>query len=272
MNPNQIWVNRHNKDISNSNMTTTRQIQLLQPNRCYKFNNGIPTIQKKFPGHNTIHIYQKECVGIPSTKLRGVWFDKSTRDIAPKEVVFPRNTSGNNILGDNGILYCTRKTYELQAIKATPSNLAHYNCQLIDENDIFTLHCNQKMHYMEMNIGENYINDYIMNRDLGGGVYLEYHSLPHFHFNPHPQNGGYVILGHLISHNKYELTAFQIPYNKGIYIPPSVIHNDCFLRGNYYVMYDVAPLYSTVLLRTEGNALVDFVIHPHRDLNLDEVD
>jgi hypothetical protein len=319
-NNNRIWIDRRNPDISDSNMTTTKQISLIQPNRCYSFTLGIPVLQRMFPEYNRTRFIQKNYPGIKSTFLNGIWLDKTLGDMYSENVILfgeEKDVSGgasgeretmnenistesddktennsidienivkyttanenepveNNILGENGVMYCSSNIYELQAVMANKENLAHYNCELITMDDIFTLNTNQKMHYMEMEIGKNYVKDYIMNPDLGGGVYLEYHSLPHFHFNPYPTNGGYIILGHLVSRNTFELTAFQIPYNTGIYIPPSVIHNDCFLTGNYFVMYDIAPIYSTVLLKQrKTKKLVNFIIHPPVDLRLDELD
>jgi hypothetical protein len=295
----RIWVDRKNPNVPNSNMTTTKLLTTIQPNRCYRIMMGIPVIQRKFPGYERPRFIQKYLPGIKSTKLKGFWIDKTLDEIIEEEhtkIFFNQKNnenneninneninenneknekiSDNNILGKNGILRCSKKTYELQAVVANRDNLAHYNCELLTDEDIFTLQTNEKMPFMEMNIGENYINDYIMNRNLGGGIYLEYHSLPHIHFNPYPTNDGYLIIGHLIDSNLFELTAFKIPYNTGIYMPPSIVHNDCFLIGNYNVMYDIAPLYSTVLLREKKTKeLVNFIIHPPKNLNImDELD
>ena len=107
----------------------------------------------------------------------------------------------------------------------------------------------------EMSIGVDYVNDFINNKDLGGGQYLEYHDTPHYHAPLNSDNKGYIILGKMNDYKtKIRLSAFLIPYYKGLYTPGNIIHNDANLIGRWLVVYSKTENYSTVLLRdTEDN-------------------
>ena len=61
---------------------------------------------------------------------------------------------------------------------------------------------------------------------------------------------GYIILGKEKDGN-VELSAFKIPFGKALYVNKNVIHNDCFLIGNYNVIYTNTENYKTVLLVNE---------------------
>ena len=103
----------------------------------------------------------------------------------------------------------------------------------------------------------NYIEDYIMDESRGGGIYFEYHNLPHIHIPLDSCSGGYIILAKKIRNNRYDVSAFTIPLGKALYINPNVIHNDCFLIGDYNVVYGMSKNYSTAILKN-FNKLVEF--------------
>jgi hypothetical protein len=108
-----------------------------------------------------------------------------------------------------------------------------------------------------MFIGKDYISHYIMNKNLGGGVYLEHHDNPHFHSPANKSSKGFLTIGKKYD-NYIELTGFKIPYGTGVYMPPHTLHNDCFLIGHWNVVYDTSNDFFTGLLRTEDNELVKF--------------
>ena len=112
------------------------------------------------------------------------------------------------------------------------------------------------MAIFEMNITYDYINEYVMK--LGGGLYLEYFDIHHIHIPLNNDSSGYIILAKKKPENIYELSAFQIPFGKALIIPPNITHNDCFLVGNYNIIYGISENYSTAILKY-GNKLVKFI-------------
>ena len=110
-----------------------------------------------------------------------------------------------------------------------------------------------------MNIGQNYAKHYLLHENKGGGSYLEYHDVPHFHMPLNEKSCGHIILGKIIN-DICHLSAFKIPYGYAIYIKPNVIHCDGFLVGDYLVVYTITDKYSTVLLKND-NGIIDVNIN-----------
>jgi hypothetical protein len=115
-------------------------------------------------------------------------------------------------------------------------------------------------HYVIVNIGKTYINDYILQENYGCGVYLEYHKNPHFHMPLNENSGGGIILAKKIEEDKYHISCFRIPNGYATYIPPYTIHNDCFLIGKYYVIYSKSEPFSTCLLRNKNDKIINIII------------
>ena len=143
---------------------------------------------------------------------------------------------------------------------ATIENLMYYNVKLLKMNDIITFETNDHLPLCIVNIGKTYINDYILQENYGCGVYLEYHKNPHFHMPINENSGGGIILAKKIEQDKYHISCFRIPYGYATYIPPYTIHNDCFLIGEYYVIYSKSEPFSTCLLRNKNDIIIKIKI------------
>jgi len=65
-----------------------------------------------------------------------------------------------------------------------------------------------------------------------------------------------MIIGHQ-KDGEYRLSAYKIPFGYGIYTPPHLLHADAFLVGRYIVVYSVTENFSTVILKSKNNELVD---------------
>tara|TARA_B110000977_G_scaffold201843_1_gene299203 strand:- start:4202 stop:5044 length:843 start_codon:yes stop_codon:yes gene_type:complete len=165
-----------------------------------------------------------------------------------------RNTF-SNILGNNVELLCFSNNYYIKPIAATSENVAYYGCKLLNQDDIFYFKSKQDMAIFKIVITYDYVNEYVMK--LGGGVYLEHFDLHHIHIPLNNESSGYIILAKQKAENNYELSAFQIPFGKALIIPPNITHNDCFLVGNYNIIYGISEDYSTAILKY-GNELVKF--------------
>ena len=87
--------------------------------------------------------------------------------------------------------------------------MSYYGATLLPMDKVVRF-SNDNFPIFEMEIGENYIRDYIMTEE-GGGFYLEFHNdQPHFHM---PLDGsGYYLLGKWAEElGMIQVTAFEIP-------------------------------------------------------------
>lgn len=229
---NRLKVHRYgiNED---SFMITNKLIQILKPYSCVKINKN--NILKE--------IYEKQ----EEKKL--LWKE-------PNNVIIEGYNKNNedlildntNILGKNDYFIVDMKTLTIPIIEnPTKQLLKYYNCKLVKEDDIIELQNNRNMYYFSMNIGINYMNGYLLRKNYGNGFYLETHDTPHLHIPQNKNSRGYIVIGKKID-NKYQLSAFRIPYNYGIYIPPNVPHCDGTLIGEYNVLYTISDDYKTKLL------------------------
>jgi len=213
-----------------------------------------------------------------SMTVDGTWVDEKSKGNVKAD-------GGANILGDNEV-YCIKEDkIVIPSVKATEANLAYYNAKLIRQNEGFRFEFPSKRSYdqcfntsctcnttdgyratdhikrgfplFNMEVGKHYPEKYLkkVGKGYGGGCYLEYHDLPHFHMPRDASAGGNLILGKFVDktdHSKgVEVTAFQIPFGCGIYTPPAAIHCDAFLNGRLKVMYSNANHAETcILLKT----------------------
>lgn len=164
---------------------------------------------------------------------------------------------GNNILGDNGGLYFEDSTIRIPKVKATRETLAYYGAVLIPENTTVRFPGHEAYPLWKMHVGDNYVRDYIMQENGGGGFYLEYHhDQPHFHMVVN--GGGYYLLGKQIEEGTFHVTAFELCNGQTVYTKKGAIHCDAALTGDLIVGYTASEDCSTVLLRTKTtNEMVD---------------
>jgi hypothetical protein len=178
----------------------------------------------------------------------------------------------SNILGSIGQLKIDRPTLIIPEEITTEKTVAFYGAKLLTIGDNILFDTEVPLPVTKMQIGNEYINSYIMSETGANGVYLEYHDRPHFHMPLNENATGYIILGkndnftklpHKENNSqKYMLTAFKIPYDKAIYTPPYVFHNDCFLVGDYCVVYSITPNYSTVRFVSSCGTVATIAVSP----------
>lgn len=171
-----------------------------------------------------------------------------------------RQRESNNILGSNSLCFFPNISKTVIKIPIiAEQDLIQFGCLLFKDQDIFNLYSRKVIYETQVDIGKDYIKDYIMQPTLGEGIYLECHDAPHIHVPLTRESTGYLILGHRYHPKEIALGAFRIPFGMGVYTPNGVIHNDCFLIGSYKVFYTVTDKYSTVLLRNKNKELVSFI-------------
>lgn len=157
---------------------------------------------------------------------------------------------GNNILGDNGGLYFEESHIKIPKVKATKETLAYYGAILIPDKSPIRFPNDDAYPLWKMHVGPNYVRDYIMNKDCGGGFYLEFHhDQPHFHMVL--DGGGYYLLAKQIRNNTFQITAFELSNGQTVYTKKGAIHCDAALTGDLVVGYTASEDCSTVLLQTK---------------------
>lgn len=155
---------------------------------------------------------------------------------------------GNNILGDNGGLYFDASNIKIPKVAATKEALAYYGAVLISEGSAIRFPNDDAYPIWKMQVGHHYVRDYIMNKNEGGGFYLEYHhDQPHFHMVI--EGGGYYLLAKQVNEKTFQITAFELSSGQAIYTKKGAIHCDAALTGELVVGYAASDDCSTVLLR-----------------------
>ena len=183
---------------------------------------------------------------VPTNKLSNI-----------NKIIIKNNWSNNNnktyddksnILGSNDQFTVDTREIYIPVTETTKQNLEYFGAKLLECGDKITIDTPYPLPITTMEIGKNYVKDYLLQEGFGNGCYLEYHDTPHFHMPLDDKSIGYLILGKVVDDNIH-LTAFNIPYGKAIYTLPFTIHCDAFLVGKYMVLYTVTPHYSTALLK-----------------------
>ena len=263
----------------NSNMTTIDIIGQVKPDTYYKvtldglisinFNNNSHQLENHFnenKNDNNNKILSLD--DIKHIKIKNNWCGRIKID-----------TIESNILGNSGKLLINAESLNNNNQLVIPiediNKIGYYDCKLLsinNESNLIKFDTNVDLPVCTMQIGAHYLKNYIMKK--AGGVYLEYHDRPHFHMPMNNSSKGYLVLGKMIKNNANSnednsdknnqliaLSAFQIPYGKAIYMNKNVIHNDCFLIGDYIVVYSKTENYSTVLLKNSKNNSVEVIIN-----------
>ena len=225
----KLFVARYgfrNDKCNDSCMITNKITQIIQKNNIYKFD-----------GSSFMHINQSNLKYID---LYGIW----------KHPIEKSNKT--NILGGIGI-FLTNKSIEIPCNEGTASNYRLFGCHVVDKNEELIFDIKKDMPIFEMEVGKNYINNYILNPECANGMYLEYHNTPHLYIACNEESAGYLILAKKLDEHNYMVSALSVPHGKAVYLPPYTIHNDCFLIGKYNVMYNSAEDFSTVRLVNKDN-------------------
>jgi hypothetical protein len=244
---NNIIVNRHGL-TDDSFMITTNIINEINPNYTYKVTSDGLILVNDFISDDNLHsIYSS----IPEYyEFEGSWLKDSSID--------SNNSHSNeaNILGG----FC-KFEIDLDAIQipiqdATKNNLLYYGCKLLKIDDTIKFNTEDNLRLSIVSVGKNYVSNYILQEQYGGGMYLEYHKNSHFHMPMNKSASGGIVLAKK-NGDAYHISCFRIPYGYATYIPPYTIHNDCFLIGDYYVIYSKSEPFSTYLLRNLENKIID---------------
>lgn len=225
-------------------MKTTRIITEIVPGQCYKLTRDSLALTTELPT-----LQHKKSVLPPHFSLKGKWTHSTKKE---------RDKS--SILGDIGPFISQNKIVEIPIAATLPETLSYYGAQLLHKGDRLRFETKVALPLFAMHIGDDYIQDYMLQKRHANGIFLEYHDKPHFHMPLDTHAKGFLILGKKITQELYHLSAFAIPYMSAIYTPPDVIHNDSFLIGKYAVVYSQTDDFSTVRLLNSSQEILPTTI------------
>jgi hypothetical protein len=160
----------------------------------------------------------------------------------------------NNILGSSD-LFIYNDNFEIPEVLTNQATLNFYGCKLIKSGDVFNLQNNKPMPLFEITVGPEYVQNYLLQENLGNGFYIESHNTPHFHQPLNSNSAGYIILAKRFE-NQLIMSKFKIPLGHGLYTPPYVYHSDAYLIGDYNVIYNKADDYKTFMFRNNNNNII----------------
>lgn len=244
----EIIVNRHG-NTEDSFMITKKIIDEINPLNTYKVSlNGLELDKEK----NVISLESESSLYsvIPEYyEFEGKWLKESN-------IHFSNIENEANILGGFCKFEIDLDAMQIPIQDATENNLLYYGCKLLKINDTIAFNTEDNLPLSIVSVGKNYVSQYILQEQYGGGVYLEYHKNPHFHMPVNESASGGIMLAKE-NGDAYHISCFRIPFGYATYIPPYTIHNDCFLIGDYYVIYSKSEPFSTCLLRNLENKIID---------------
>ncbi len=235
-----LYVNRKGNSV-NSYMKTTDNVEEILPNQFYELIDN-----KILKTNNTSTNLSSKIITPDHCILKGEWThpQKNQED-------------KSSILGDIGPFIAKNETLEIPVAATSHETLNYYGAKLLNSGDIFKFDTKVHLPLFSMDIGQDYVEDYMLQKEHANGIFIEFHDRPHFHMPMNEHATGYLILGKKIKENIYHLSAFAIPFKSAIYTPPYVIHNDSFLIGKYYVVYSKTDDFSTVRLLDSSKNILD---------------
>ena len=185
----------------------------------------------------------------PHTEVKGVW----TKDFGDEGMAA-------NIFGQNVKFLVDTTSLTVPLLDPTPNLLAYYGAALLSWGDIVSFP-NDSYPLWVMELGVDYVKDYIMNESLGAGMYVEFHhDKPHFHMPLSTDSGGFYLLAKETDEGTFQFSAFKIPYGKAIYTKRGALHNDAGLTGYRWVVgYDNSDNFSTALVYNHQGSMVPII-------------
>lgn len=145
--------------------------------------------------------------------------------------------------------------------QVTPQFLQAYGAQLVPVEQTFTLgptgdtkhETLNTLYVTEYTWNQNYVPDYVMREDGGGGLFVETHPFPHIFTPLEPTCGGVLILGRPGENaGEINFAAFSIPYGYSMVVNSDVIHGDSFFTGKYAIALTETELADSVLIKEVG--------------------
>ena len=141
----EIFVNRNNPFKTNSFMNTTNIINIIKSDTLYNLN-------------------------LNESKLNELRYVEFEGEIIKSD----KNTDKTNILGQIDLLL-TDKEIKIPINEGLKEYFMYYNCFLLEKDDKIIFD-SKDMPLFLMEIGEDYFQNYILNKEYANGMYIEYHN------------------------------------------------------------------------------------------------
>ncbi len=181
--------------------------------------------------------------------VRAVWKNKNQEQA----------TSGRDasVFGALGVLLFNSETVtipQMNAAKVPPAFLKRYGAKLIPLDEPVKLNpaehpSLENLYLIEYNFNEQYVADYALKFNGGGGIFVETHPFPQIFTPLSPQCSGALILGIDLGQDRYSFSAFKIPFGYTMKIKSMAIHGDSFFVGSYAIALNETDLADSVLIR-----------------------
>jgi len=233
--------------LPNSSMLTIKVLSAVFPFATYQFE---PGNLKPADAQATLARIPKNA-GVPAhVEFQGLW--TSNYSHARPEA---------NVLGGFGTLIIDSQELVIPLVTASPETLAYYEGLFVKSGEAFVVDSPKALPVTVVLFEANYEKGYLALPAYGGGYYLEFHDLPHFWSHVNPDGHGAIILGKEATPGTLHLTAYQIPYGAGVYVPGGVVHSDALLIGEVMPIYSVTDKFSTVHIKDKQGVLVHVRLH-----------
>lgn len=170
-------------------------------------------------------------------------------------------TSGRdaNVFGGLGVLVISSKVSlvtipKMNALNVPKWFLDKYGSQLVPLTEPVELDAVkdpglEHLYLVEYEWDKDYINDYVMHQQGGGGLFVETHPFPHVFTPLSPDCHGALILGVDCKDGSFDFAAFKIPFGYTMKIASNVIHGDSFFIGPYAIALTETELADSVILK-----------------------
>lgn len=130
------------------------------------------------------------------------------------------------------------------AKKLTPKDHVFHGFNTFDQNLFLIVY----------NYSPEYVEKYVLNKELGGGWFIETHNFPHIFKPMSPDCGGSCIIGKLISSDAetgigtYKLVSVKVQFPNTLAIESEVIHGNSGFTGPYAIPSNPNGTASIVLI------------------------
>lgn len=182
-------------------------------------------------------------------KVHALWRDKNQ-----EEVKTARNAS---VFGALGVLLFDTPTLripKMNAAKVPSTFLKKYGAKLIPFHKPVKIDSTEhpslrNLYLIEYNFNVQYVSDYVLKPNGGGGIFVETHPFPQLFTPLSPQSSGALILGIHHGSDQYSFSAFKIPFGYTMKIKSMAIHGDSFFVGPYAIALNETELADSVVMR-----------------------
>lgn len=196
-------------------------------------------------------------VDIPTLTLHAHWY---TADEKPA-----KTDKDANVFGSSGTLELTGDNVKRICIPVVNAKLLDQNvCKffkvqlLKTQSDPVVLDTGhfETLYMVKYRFHTEYVQQYVMEKKRGGGLFVETHDFPHVFTPLSSQCSGGLIIGKKVDEHHYMLVGLKIPYGYTLKIDANVIHGDSFFKGPFGIALTEDLPADTVIMRNQENEIV----------------